>query len=139
MEIRFLTWLFPRLMASIEFVLRASLHNADAVGFFGPTVGGAALGMMLPLTSARALSKAETMETFGRDDFLAFDARDMWWAQATRIVLWIGLVLWAASLYLSIDGGATYFPHLDGERTSIFIGFILWLAAVILDGVRGGE
>jgi hypothetical protein len=54
MELRILTWLFPWLMAALEFLLRNSLHDVGAIAFIGPTVGGAALGMMLPFTRARA-------------------------------------------------------------------------------------
>jgi hypothetical protein len=53
MELRILTWLFPWLMAALEFLLRNSLHDVGAIAFIGPTVGGAALGMMLPFTRAR--------------------------------------------------------------------------------------
>jgi len=50
MELRILIWLFPWLMAVLEFLLRASAGNTEAWGFIGPTVGGAALGTMLPFT-----------------------------------------------------------------------------------------
>lgn len=53
MGLRILTWLFPWLMAILEFLLRASVGNADAVAFVGPTVGGAALGIVLPFIRDR--------------------------------------------------------------------------------------
>jgi len=67
MALRILTWAFPWLMAVLEFLLRISLHAADATTFIGPTVGGAVLGTMLPFTRAREIppitptsSKAKT-------------------------------------------------------------------------------
>jgi len=41
--------------AVLDFLLRQSLQNTDALAFIGPTVGGAALGMMLPFTRATEL------------------------------------------------------------------------------------
>lgn len=136
---RLLIWLFPFLMGLIEFVVRASLHNADAVGFLGPTVGGAALGMMLPLTRAKELSRIEKQEMFGRADIVAFHGRDERWAQCANVALWMCLAGWTASLYLSLAGNGTYFPRIDGERTAIVIGIILWLVAVVLETIRGGK
>ena len=115
---RLLIWLFPWLMAVLEFLLRASAGNAEAVAFIGPTVGGAVLGMMLPFTFPRT-------------------PRDDHGAQSTNVLLWIGLIAWACSLYLSINHGSPYFPNLDGVRTSILIGLILWLFAVAVDFLRG--
>lgn len=118
MRIRPLIWLFPWLMAVLEFLLRASATNAEAVAFIGPTVGGAALGMLLPATLP---------ETPG-------DGKR---AQGANVILWIGLTAWACSLYLGINRGSPYFPDLDGVRTSFLIGSIIWLCAVIADLVAG--
>lgn len=117
MGLRILTWLFPWLMAILEFLLRASVSNADAVAFVGPTVGGAALGMILPLTVSDKRSDSD-------------------WTQWINVLQWIGLTAWACGLYLSINRDSPYFPDLDGVRTSILIGSILWLCAVIVDFLR---
>lgn len=120
MELRILIWLFPWLMAVLEFLLRASAGNTEAWGFIGPTVGGAALGTMLPFTRSTRKS----------DDH---------WAGIVNILQWIGLTAWACSLYLDINHGSPYFPDLDGVRTSFLIGFILWICAVLVDLLRGGR
>jgi len=118
MGLRILTWLFPWLMAILEFLLRASVSNADAVAFVGPTVGGAALGMILPLTVSDKRSDSD-------------------WAQWINVLQWVGLTAWAYSLYLSINRNSPYLPNLDGVQTSILIGSILWACAVVLDFLRG--
>lgn len=120
MALRILTWLFPWLMAILEFLLRDSLSNSDAVAFVGPTVGGAALGMILPFTASDKRSDSN-------------------WAQWINVLQWIGFTAWACSLYLGINHGSPYFPNLDGVRTSILIGSILWLCAVFVDLLRGGR
>lgn len=105
-------------MAVLEFLLRASAANADAVEFIGPTVGAAALGMLLPA------ALPEQQEGGNR-------------AQGANLILWIGLTAWACSLYLGINHGSPYFPDLDGVRTSFLIGFILWFCAVFADLLGG--
>jgi hypothetical protein len=135
MELRILTWLFPWLMAAHEFLLRNSLHDAGAVAFIGPTVGGAALGMMLPFTRARELPKTDS-ET---PNSIAFDRSDDHRAQLTNLILWIGLIAWAVCRHLSLMNGSDTLGDMDGERTSTFIGAIIWLIAVVLDWLRGGE
>ncbi|MDL2354815.1 MAG: hypothetical protein QFF03_06125 [Pseudomonadota bacterium] len=129
-------WLFPFLMGIIEFVVRASLRNPDAVGFFGPTIGGAALGMMLPMTHAKEMSAAERNSIVQAADIVVFRGRDARWAQRANVALWMCLAGWAASLYLSLAGSRTFFPQLDGERSAILIGIILWIVAVIFDRLR---
>lgn len=135
MQLKILTWLFPWMMAVLEFLLRYSLHNADATAFIGPTVGGAALGMMLPFTRARELPKVAAQ----RSNRISFDIRDDHRAQQTNLILWVGLITWAVSLHLSLTNGSDALGDIDGERTSNFIGAIIWLIAVALDWSRGGE
>ena len=96
MGLRILTWLFPWLMSVLEFLLRASAGHSDAWEFIGPTVGGAALGLMLPLTRARVIRREKPPAE------------------------------WNA-------------PEIDGARTSLLIGFIIWLCAVVVDLARGGK
>lgn len=103
------------------------------------------MGMMLPLTypkelsviQRRAVRRAERLVEAG--DIVAFHRRDVSVAQCANLTLWICLAGWAASLYLSLAGNTSYFPHIDGERTAFVIGTILWAAAVILDFLRGGK
>lgn len=45
---RLLSWLFPFLMLIFEFLLRSGMRDPAAFDFVGPTLGAAALGMMLP-------------------------------------------------------------------------------------------
>ncbi|MYN19733.1 hypothetical protein GTP81_23595 [Rugamonas sp. FT107W] len=139
MELRILTWLFPWLMAVLEFLLRASSGNPDAVAFIGPTVGGTALGMLLPLTRAKLLAKEQSSPAARPTNFGLIDTAAEHWAQRINILLWLGLAAWATSLYLSINHGSPYFPKLDGVRTSLLIGFILWICAVLADLIRGGK
>lgn len=142
---RFLIWIFPLLLAAIEFVVRASLHNPDSVGFFGPTLGGAALGTLLPLTHAKEISPQQKAAInraaglVGAGDIVTHYGRDVRWAQRANVALWICVVGWTASLYFSLAGNGTYFSGIDGERTAALIVTILWLVAVIFDSVRGGE
>lgn len=71
MELRILTWLFPWLVAVREFLLRATAETPDAWEFIGPTVGGAALGMMLPFTRIKFVKDGEAGSTF-----ISIDLRD---------------------------------------------------------------
>ncbi|MCU6500293.1 hypothetical protein LPN04_21085 [Rugamonas sp. A1-17] len=134
MALRILTWAFPWLMAILEFLLRSSLQAAEATAFIGPTVGGAVLGMMLPLTRARELPAITT-----KRNTISFDRSDDRWAQLTNLALWIGLTAWAVSLYLSLTDDSDIFVHLDRGRTSILIGAILWVNVVVFDILRGGQ
>lgn len=144
-NMRLLIWIFPVLMGLIEFVVRASLHNPDSVGFFGPGLGGAALGLMLPLTYAREMSPQQkeailfAARLAGAADVVTHHGRDARWAQRANVALWVCVAGWTASLYLSLAGSGSYFPRIDGERTAALIGAILWLIAIILDLLRGGE
>lgn len=61
------------------------------------------------------------------------------WAASINVVVWVGLTAWASSVYLSINHGTPYAPDIDGARTSLLIGFILWLCAVVVDLARGGK
>jgi hypothetical protein len=135
MEFRILIWAFPWLMAVLEFLLRNSLHDAEATAFIGPTVGGAALGMMLPFTRARELPKTAAQAPGS----IAFDRSDDHRAQLTNLILWVGLIAWAVSLHLGLLNGSEALGDMDGERTSILIGAIIWLIAVVLDWSRGGK
>lgn len=135
MALRVLTWIFPWLMAVLEFLLRISLHDVAATTFIGPTVGGAVLGMMLPFTRAGELRKHGVNKT----STISFDRKDDGWAQLTNLALWVGLMAWAVSLYLSLTERSGAFVNLDNERTSIFIGAILWVTAVAFDVLRGGK
>lgn len=135
MELKILTWLFPWLMAALEFLLRNSMHDPDATAFIGPTVGAAALGMMLPFTRARELPKSAGEA----EDSISFNRRDDHRAQLTNLMLWIGLVAWAVSLHLSLMNGSDALGNIDGERTANCIGAIIWSIAVVLDSSRGGK
>lgn len=135
MELKILTWLFPWLMAALEFLLRNSMQDPGATAFIGPTVGAAALGMMLPFTRARELPKSAG-EAAG---IIAFDRRDEHHAQLTNLMLWIGLVAWAVSLHLSLMNGSDALGNIDGERTANCIGTIIWFITMALDWSRGGK
>ena len=136
MELRILTWLFPWVMSLLEFLLRASAGHTDAWDFIGPTVGAAALGMMLPLTQA----SMKTTRQIWRREKSGRIVRDMdRLAPWVNIAVWIGLTAWATSVYLSVNQGSPYAPQIDGARTSLLIGFILWLCAVVVDLARGGK
>jgi hypothetical protein len=54
---RLLIWLFPFLMVIFEFLLRSGMRDPAAFDFVGPTLGAAALGMMLPLTRVGVLPR----------------------------------------------------------------------------------
>jgi len=137
MELRILTWLFPLLMSVLEFLLRASANGEDPWEFIGPTIGGAALGMLLPLT--RTTISVESRVKNPHADIGKVHISDHHWAQSINVLLWIKLAAWAVSLYLSINHGSLYFPQVGGVRTSILIGLILWLCAVSFDFLRGGK
>lgn len=139
MELRILTWLFPWLMSVLEFLLRASAGQPDAWEFIGPTVGGAAIGMLLPLTQARAAEGRRTTTQGQHSEISRGDRKADHLAPSVNILLWVGLTAWATSVYLSINHGSPYAPEIDGARTSLMIGFILWLCAVVVDLARGGK
>jgi hypothetical protein len=134
MALSILIWAFPWLMAVFEFLLRSSLNDAGPISFIGPTVGGAALGMMLPFTRARVLNKTRIR----KNNTISFDRTDDNWAQITNLSLWLGLIAWAVSLYLSLMAQSDLPSKLSSERTSILIGAILWMTAVAFDILRGG-
>jgi hypothetical protein len=138
MELRILTWLFPLLMAVLEFLLRASASGKDPYEFIGPTIGGAALGMLLPFTRVKISHEPADQNSVQTNTGKVYMS-DHHWAQSINVLLWIGLTAWATSLYLGIHHGSPYFPNVDGVRTSILIGLILWLCAVGVDFLRGGK
>lgn len=121
-------------MAIFELLLRVSLHNADATAFIGPTVGGASLGMMLPFTRAKELHRASSAARR-----ISFDRWADHLAQVTNIAIWAGFTAWACSLYLSLADDGYLIERLDGERTSILIGVIIWIAMIVFDSARGGK
>jgi hypothetical protein len=135
MELRILTWIFPWLMAIFELLLRVSLQDADATAFIGPTVGGASLGMLLPLTRAKELPRANSAAVRR----ISFDRWAGHLAQTTNIAIWAGFTAWACSLYLSLTHRNELPASLDGERTSILIGVIIWIAMIVFDSARGGK
>ena len=139
MGLRILTWLFPWLMSVLEFLLRASAGQSDAWEFIGPTIGGAALGLMLPLTRARVIKREQPPVQRKNSEIGWLDHTADSWAQSINILVWIGLTAWATSVYLSTNHGSPYAPNIDGARTSLLIGFIIWLCAVVVDLVRGGK
>jgi hypothetical protein len=122
-------------MAIFELLLRVSLQNADATAFIGPTVGGASLGMMLPLTRAKELRRGSTAAARR----ISFDRWADHLAQVTNIAIWAGFAAWACSLYLSLAEGSGIVAGLDSERTSILIGAIIWIAMIVCDSARGGK
>ncbi|MQA41664.1 hypothetical protein [Rugamonas aquatica] len=133
METRILSWAFPWLMAILEFLLRQSMHDAGATAFIGPTVGGAALGMLLPFTRAREIQGTKRHAP----GIISFDRDEDCWAQRANLAVWIGLTVWAVSLYLSLARRDDLFTQADNERISNLIGAILWLIAVLFDVLRG--
>lgn len=138
MELRILTWLFPLLMALLEFIIRASAAGEDPLAFIGPTLGGTALGVLLPFTRTKISNEADDRRG-PQANTGKFDFNDHHWAQSINVLLWIGLTAWATSLYLAINHGSPYFPEVDGGRTSTLIGLILWGCAVLIDLLRGGK
>ena len=135
METKILNWAFPWLMALLEFLLRQSLQNTDALTFIGPTVGGAALGMMLPFTRARELHRIG-LHAAG---MITFDRQEDRWAQRENLAVWIGLTAWAVSLYLSLTYDRGEVASVFNVPISISIGVILWLASVIFDILQGAK
>lgn len=135
MELRILTWAFPWLMAIFELLMRSSLNDSSPTAFVGPTVGGASLGMLLPHTRARELPQGGTSAS----KRISFDRREDHWAQWTNVAVWTGFSAWSLSLYLSLTNGNRLFAGVDGERTAILIGAILWGIAVVVDFARGGK
>lgn len=133
METRLLNWAFPWLMAILEFLLRQGTHDISATAFIGPTVGGAALGMMLPFTRPREIQGDKNK----RKETISFDRNEDRWAQRANLVVWIGLTAWAVALYLSLKQDGAPFIVASNEAMSNLIGAILWLIAVILDILRG--
>nr|WP_315395756.1 hypothetical protein [uncultured Duganella sp.] len=138
MELRILTWLFPWLMSVLEFLLRASAGQPDAWEFIGPTVGAAALGMMLPLTQTRVAERGN-ISMRSRPSKVGLVERKDHWGPRINVLVWVGLTAWATSVYLSLNHGTAYAPEIDGARTALLIGFILWLSAVLVDLARGGK
>jgi len=122
-------------MAIFELLLRVSLQNADTIAFIGPTVGGASLGMMLPLTRAKQLPGAGGATTRR----ISFDRWADHLAQVTNVAIWAGFTAWACSLYLSLANDGDVIAGLDGGRTSILIGVIICIATIVFDSARGGK
>lgn len=122
-------------MAVFELLLRISLHDPEPTAFIGPTVGGASLGMMLPLTRAKELSTHGT--TAPRR--ISFDRGEDRLAQLTNLATWVGFTAWACSLYLSLADERDITFGLATGRTSIFIGAIIWIVVVVVDIARGGK
>ena len=135
MELRILTWAFPWIMATFEFLMRSSLSDPAPAAFIGPTVGAASLGMLLPLTRARELHRPAA----GSCKRISFDRSEDHWAQWINVAVWLGFSAWAISLYLSLTDGGRFFTNVDGGRTAILIGAILWSIAVLVDFARGGK
>nr|WP_315219294.1 hypothetical protein [uncultured Duganella sp.] len=135
MELRILTWAFPWIMAIFEFLMRSSLNDSAPAAFIGPTVGAASLGMLLPLTRARELPRP-VASTSKR---VSFDRSEDHWAQWINLAVWLGFSAWSISLYLSLTDGSRFFANVDGGRTAILIGAILWGIAVLVDFARGGK
>ncbi|USX28454.1 hypothetical protein NHH73_09285 [Oxalobacteraceae bacterium OTU3CINTB1] len=135
MEPRILTWAFPWVMAIFEFLMRSSLSDPAPAAFIGPTVGAASLGMLLPLTRARELHRTAASSS----KRISFDRREDHCAQWIKVTVWLGFSAWATSLYLSLTDGDRFFANVDGGRTAILIGAILWGIAVLVDFARGGK
>ncbi|USX16067.1 hypothetical protein NHH88_09885 [Oxalobacteraceae bacterium OTU3CAMAD1] len=135
MELRILTWVFPWIMAIFEFLMRSSLNDPAPAAFIGPTVGAASLGMLLPLTRARELHQRAA----SCSKRISFDRSEDQWAQWINVTVWLGFSAWAISLYLSLTDGGLFFANVDGGRTAILIGAILWGIAVLVDFARGGR
>lgn len=70
---------------------------------------------------------------------ISFDRREDHWAQWINVAVWMGFSAWSISLYLSLTDGSRFFANVDGGRTAVLIGAILWGIAVLVDFARGGK
>lgn len=136
---RLLVWLFPFLMVIFEYLLRLGLPDPYDLGFVGPTLGAAALGMLLPLTRLAEIARAREPGPAAVQSPPGKGSRADFVGASANIALWFGLAAWMTSVHLSIGGKLNAVLGIDGMRTSMLIGCILWLIAVVLDVACGGE
>ena len=134
---RFLLYFFPFPLGMLEWLIRTSMHNADATEFLGPALCTAALAMLLPIIVPKSVHASQLNLPAGvifPTGYKARKAGDETIVGIGVIALITGIAIWGTCLYLSI-GGILLPPLKDwteGHDTKLWIGAILYIVAVIL-------
>lgn len=134
---RFLIYFFPFPLGVIEWLIRASMQNADATEFLGPVLCSAALALLLPIIVPKGV-EASTLN-LPKDVTIpaTFSIRrnaDEKVVGVGVIVLLVGIAAWGVCLYLSI-GGKLLSPLKEwiGEHdVKLWIGAILYITVTVL-------
>lgn len=127
---RFLIYFFPAPLAVLEWLIRASMRNADATEFLGPVLCSAALALLLPIIVPKnVLASTLSLPTNVAipANYLLRKVGDEKIVGIGLIALFIGIAAWGVSLYLSLGG--TLLPPL-----SVWIGEYdvkLWIGAIL--------
>lgn len=115
---RVLVYLLPIPMWLAEFFMRSVMHNPEANDFFPSSLAGIALGMLIPVISPKKTTLAMRSDETER--------------QAGVVALFLGTLLWMATVFLSIGG--TWPSGWIGESVDqkVWISVILYLVAFAL-------
>jgi hypothetical protein len=115
---RILVYLLPIPMWLAEFFMRSFMRNPEANDFFPSSLAGIALGMLVPVISPKKGALITQSDEAVR--------------QAGVITLFIGTLLWIATVFLSIGGRWPAGWIGESVDQKVWISVILYFVAFVL-------
>ncbi|MEQ3729323.1 MAG: hypothetical protein ABNH38_18120 [Tateyamaria sp.] len=121
---------FPLILVLFETALRYAF-NLDTFGFLGPTLSSAAITSMV----GNVKPKTQEISDAQGNTYLAVSKLDNQFVAFCLLVLFIMLLAWAISCYLSSISPVG--PIVIGVQLQFLIGILTYILSVVLVAVKG--
>lgn len=123
----------PLYLYGLEFLLKA-LANIQADSVAGPTLAGAGLGFLLPLTDLKAVPvDARVLEQLKSKGANAYSETDRAFSDFVWVFFFASLGAWMACIYLTLRPLENTFKHLN---KSLLIGCIIFVVSIVLTEIK---
>ncbi len=117
--------------------MRVTMGSPDANDFFPSSCAAGALGLIIPTLSSKPVAPATGVTV--PSGFALVSVYDESLRRAGMIALFVGLLGWIATVFLSIGGKLpqswTFLASID---TKFWIGFILYVVGIALNELKEG-
>ena len=121
----------PIYLFGLEFLLR-TIASIGSDSLLGPTLAGAGIGFLLPLTELKPVALPDTLKNeLEKLKASVYSERDKLLIDCTWIVFFISLGAWMYSVFLSFPPA-----HNSSFSLPVFIGCAVFVISLILSEIK---
>jgi len=127
---KFLLYGLPLYLYGLETFLK-TIAAVGAESFLGPTLAGAGIGFLMPLTDLKLIPVADSIaKELSRLSATAISSRDRRFVDFVWVVFFLSLGAWMYSVFLS------FHPSQNPIISPVTIGCVIFIVSLVLSEIK---